>query len=264
MAEQNDAKAEQDKGAGGEAAAPGSSKAGKKKALMFGGGGVAVLALAYVAALMALPSKGDEEPRLRGPFVAPLTETKVQVNLSGSKSFLVVNFNLIYEAFEQGYYIKRSLDPVYTAELTDVLVGIASAKTREEVSDRVNKPIILEEIRQAVDPLLFPVHIGEGEDPNAPDEVSGLAPGLSSHLATYRPVFGEQVLHVDAVARTLRLGEGTAVTWSEGDDDVRVENELGQTLFVDTSRAVPDFKGDVPIGVRGRIRRLLWNEVLIQ
>jgi hypothetical protein len=253
----------EDKGADGQAAAQAAAKPGKNKVLVLGGGGAAVLALAYLAALMALPSK-DEGSRLQGPFVAPLTETKVQVNLSGSKSFLVVNFNLIYEAFEQSYYIKRSLDPVYTAELTDVLVAIASAKTREEVSDRVNKPIILEEIRQAVDPLLFPVHIGEGEDPNAPDEVSGLAPGLSSHLATYRPVFGEQVLHVDAVARTLRLGEGTAVTWSEGDDDVRVENELGQTLFVDTSRAVPDFKGDVPIGVRGRIRRLLWNEVLIQ
>jgi hypothetical protein len=263
MAEQQDDKAQESNGAGGADAAQ-AAKPGKKKALMFGGGGVALLALAYVAALMALPSKGDEEPRLRGPFVAPLTETKVQVNLSGSKSFLVVNFNLIYEAFDEGYYIKRSLDPVYTAELTDVLVGIASAKTREEVSDRVNKPIILEEIRQAVDPLLFPVHIGEGENPNAPDEVSGLAPGLSSHLTTYRPVFGEQVLHVDAVARTLRLGEGPEVTWNENDDDVRVDNELGQMLFVDTSRAVTDFKGDVPIGVRGRIRRLLWNEVLIQ
>jgi hypothetical protein len=237
---------------------------GAGKALKLGGGGVAVLALAYLAALMALPARKEASPHLEGPFVAPLTETKVQVNLAGSKSFLVVNFNLVYEAFDQSYYIKRSLDPVYTAELTDVLVGIASAKTREEVSDRVNKPIILEEIRQAVDPLLFPVHIGESEDPNAPDEVSGLAPGLSSHLATYRPVFGEQVLHVDAVARTLRLGEGTAVTWNESDNDVRVENELGQTLYVDTSRAVPDFKGDVPIGVRGRIRRLLWNEVLIQ
>jgi len=255
MADQQD-----EKGASGEVAA---AKPGKKKALMFGGGGVAVLALAYVAALMALPSK-HEGARLRGPFVAPLTETKVQVNLSGSKSFLVVNFNLIYEAFEQAYYIRRSLDPVYTAELTDVLVGIASAKTREEVSDRVNKPIILEEIRQAVDPLLFPVHLGEGDDPNRPDKVSGLAPGLSNHLGTYRPVFGEQVLHVDAIARTLRLGDGPTVTWTAGQNDVQVANELGQTLYVDTSHVTPDFKGDVPLGVRGRIRRLLWNEVLIQ
>ncbi|HVS18003.1 MAG TPA: hypothetical protein VMT18_05335 [Planctomycetota bacterium] len=239
-------------------------KKGGKKALVFGGGGVAVLALAYMAALMALPSKNGEQPRLKGPFVAPLTETKVQVNLAGSKSFLVVNFNLIYEAFEQGYYIKRSLDPVYTAELTDVLVEIASAKTREEVSDRVNKPVILEEIRQAVDPLLFPVHIGEGKDPAERDKLSGLAPGLSSRLATFRPVFGEHVLTVDAIARKLRLGEGPEVTWTDGQTDVRVENALGQTLFVDTSRVEPDFQGDVPIGVRGHIRRLLWNEVLIQ
>lgn len=253
------ADAKDEKGAEAQAAA----KPGKKKALIFGGGGVAVLGLAYMAALMALPSK-TEEAKLQGPFVAPLTETKVQVNLSGSKSFLVVNFNLIYEAFDQGYYVKRSLDPVYMAELTDVLVAIASAKTREEVSDRVNKPVILEEIRQAVDPLLFPVHLGEGEDPSAPDELSGLAPGLSSHVGTFRPVFGEHVLKVDAIARTLRLGDGPEVTWTEGQNDVRVESELGQTLFVDTSRAVPEFKGDVPVGVRGRIRRLLWNEVLIQ
>ena len=249
----------------GEAPATGEAapKKGRKKALVLGGGSVAVLALAYMAALMALPSK-EGKPHLEGPFVAPLTETKVQVNLAGSKSFLVVNFNLIYEAFEQAYYIKRSLDPVYTAELTDVLVEIASAKTREEVSDRVNKPVILEEIRQAVDPLLFPVHIGEGKDPAARDEASGLAPGLSNHLSTFRPVFGGHGLVVDAIARTLRLEDGPEVTWTEGDDDVKVENALGQTLYVDTSRVVPDFQGEVPVGVRGRIRRLLWNEVLIQ
>lgn len=238
-------------------------KKSRKKALVFGGGGIAVLGLAYMAALMAIPAK-TEAPRLQGPFVAPLAEDNVQVNLSGSKSFLVVNFNLIYEAFDQAYYVSRSLDPVYTAELTDVLVAIASAKTREEVTDRANKPVILEEIRQAVDPLLFPVHVGESLDPAALDEQSGLAPGLSCHLGTFRPVFGEAQLTVDAIARTLRLGDGPEVTWTEGDDDVLVENAIGQTLYVDTSRVHPDFQGEVPIGVRGRIRRLLWSEVLIQ
>jgi len=245
------------------AEAQAAAKSGKKKLIAFGGGGVAVLALAYMAALMALPGE-QAAPQLKGPFVAPLTESKVQVNLAGSKSFLVVNFNLIYEAFDEAYYIKRSLDPVYVAELTDVLVDIASAKTREEFSDRVNKPIILEEIRQAVDPLLFPVHIGEGDDATAQDEVSGLAPGISTHTGTFRPLQGEHVLKVDAIARTLTLQDGAQVTWTAGDSDVRVENGLGQTLFVDVSNVVEGFQGEVPVGVRGRMRRLLWNEVLIQ
>lgn len=237
---------------------------GKKKLVLFGGGGLAIVALAFVAATMAMPKQGVEPVEFKGPFVAPLTEGKIQVNLAGSKSFLIVNLNLNYEAVSESYFEGRNLDPVYVAELTDVLVATASSKTREDIEDPVNKPVFLEEIRRAVDPLLFPVHLGDTKSPADVDAASGLGPGLSARLGTFRAPFGERFLHVDAAKKTIRLGDGPDVVWTERDPDLELEDGAGATLFVDVSRVEEDFAGEVPIGVRGRVRRILWNEVLIQ
>ena len=236
---------------------------GKRKLAILAGGGVSLVALAYVAALVALPAKTGPLS-LKGPFVAPLTADKIQVNLSDSKSFLVVELNLIYEALDEAYYAERSGDPVYVAELTDVLVATASSKTREEISDKVHKPVFLEEVRRAVEPLLFPLHVGATQRPSDREEDSGLAPGLSNHQATFRPLFGEHELHVDAVERTLRIDDGPVTSWEDGETDLQVATTAGETLYVDVSRVEPGYRGALPIGVKGRVRRVLWSEVLIQ
>jgi len=236
---------------------------GKRKLAFLGGGGVALVALAYVAALVALPSK-DGPATLKGPFVSPLTENKIQVNLSDSKSFLVVELNLIYEALDESYCQERAADPVYVAELTDVLVATASSKTREEISDKVHKPVFLEEVRRAVEPLLFPVHIGATDRPSDRDEESGLAPGLSNHQGTFRPLYGEHVLLVDADARTVSIDDGPVVEWQDDPTDLEITTGGGETLYLDVSRVVEGFQGEVVIGVKGRARRVLWSEVLIQ
>jgi flagellar basal body-associated protein FliL len=234
-----------------------------RKLAFLGGGGVALVALAYVTALVALPAKSGPV-ELEGPFVAPLTEDKIQVNLSDSKSFLVVELNLIYEAESEGYYTARSADPVYAAELTDVLVATASSKTREEISDKVHKPVFLEDVRRAVEPLLFPVHVGDTERPSDRDEASGLAPGLSSHQGTFRPLYGEHVLEVDAAAGSVRIDDGPVTEWEGHETDLEVTTAAGETLYLDVSRVEEGFQGRVPIGVKGRARRVLWSEVLIQ
>lgn len=256
--------AEDDKQAGKEGAEAAAKAPGKgRKLALLGGGGVALVALAYLAATMALPRKtGPVE--LQGPFVAPLTAEKIQVNLSDSKSFLVVELNLIYEAVSEAYYTERSADPVYVAELTDVLVATASSKTREEISDKVHKPVFLEEVRRAVDPLLFPVHVGDTKKPSDREPGSGIAPGISGHNGTFRPLFGEHVLHVDAQARTVGIDDGPPVTWKGDETDLEVQTAGGETLYLDVSRVKEGFQGDLPIGVKGRARRVLWNEVLIQ
>jgi hypothetical protein len=212
---------------------------------------------------VALPAKTGPVS-LQGPFVAPLTADKIQVNLSDSKSFLVVELNLIYEAVDEAYYAERSADPVYVAELTDVLVATASSKTREEISDKVHKPVFLEEVRKAVEPLLFPVHIGATERPLDRDEDSGLAPGLSNHQGTFRPLYGEHELHVDAGERTLRIDDGPVTSWDDEETDLLVSTTAGESLYVDVSRVQPGYRGELPIGVKGRARRVLWSEVLIQ
>lgn len=235
----------------------------KPKALILGGGGVAVVALAWIAATVALPSK-PTRTTFSGPFVAPLTEEKIQVNLSDSKSFLVVNLNVLFEAVSRSYYDERSADEVYVAELKDALVNIASSKTREEMSDKVGKPIFIEEVHRAVEPLLFPLHVGATRRPYDRDGASGLAPGLSSASATLRAPFGEHVLRVDAPQKTVRVDDGPATAWQGGETDLRVESADGEIVWLDVSQVEADFVGEVPIGVQGRVRQIKWSEILIQ
>lgn len=236
---------------------------GKKKGLVLGGGALVLVALAYLAAMLAVPKKAAQQAFLT-QLVAPLTSEKVQVNLSDGKSFLILDLNMVYDAYDVAYYESRSVDPLYRAELKDVLVAIASAKTRIEVSDKVNKPIFMEEIRSAVEPLLFPVHIGAASAPSDADPKSGLAPGISNHVATFRGAFHEHVLHVDGVAHTLQIGSGPLTSFSGDETDLPVAADGGLALYVDVTGLEPGFKGDVPVGVKGRLRRVLWNEVLIQ
>jgi len=236
---------------------------GKKKGLVLGGGALALVALAYMAALLAVPKKAAQQGFVT-QLVAPLTSEKVQVNLSDGKSFLILDLNMVYDAYDVAYYESRRADPLYCAEMKDVLVGTASAKTRAEVSDKVNKPIFMEEIRSAVEPLLFPVHIGATTSPTDADPQSGLAPGVSIQVATFRGAFHEHVLHVDGVAHTLRLDSGPLTPFSGDETDLPVAAEDGLALFVDVTGLKRGFQGDIPVGVKGRLRRVLWNEVLIQ
>ncbi len=238
------------------------AKGGKKTLLLMGGGGVGILAAAFVVATMAAPDKG--KPELQGPFVAPLTTEKIQVNLSKSKSFLVLNLNLVYTAYDESYFAGRSSDSLCVAELKDVLVSIASSKTPAEFEDKVNKPVIMEEVRQAVEPILFPVHIGDTPKPTDRDPTSGLAPGLSSHLATFRGFFHEHTLAIDAKKRVLRLDDGAGVEFKGEERDLKIVAGDDTVLYVDVSGLTPEFVGEVCIGIRGQTRRILWQEVLIQ
>lgn len=246
-----------------EAAAPAEAPGRGARRLLLGAGILILPALAWAVALLAVPAPVPQRG-FQGPFVAPLTGQKVQVNLSDGKSFLILNLNLVYEACDEAYHAARAADPMYAAEIKDVLVEIASAKTREQVSDKVHKPVFMEEIRKAVEPLLFPVHIGETRHPNERDKLSGLQPGLSASRGTFRGPFGEHVLRVDAPARTLRIDDGPEITWIGGESEIAVVAADRGVLFVDVSRVEPGFRGELPVGVKGRVRKVLWDEVLIQ
>jgi flagellar basal body-associated protein FliL len=239
------------------------SKGGKRKLFLLGGGGVGLIAAAYAVAIVAVPKK-VQKPELQGPFVAPLTGEKVQVNLSKSKSFLVLNLNLVYMAYDEAYFTARTSDPLCMAELKDALVSIASSKTPAEFEDKVNKPVIMEEIRQAAEPILFPVHVGESTKPTDKDPDSGLAPGISAHLATFRGLYRGHTLTVDALKGIVRLDGGPPVTFQPGDRDLKLTANDGSDFYLDLSGLDPKFQGEVNVGVRGQARRILWQEVLIQ
>lgn len=234
--------------------------AAKKHKLFAIGGVVAVLSLAFGAALMAVPRKVVKS-ELAGPFVALLSPTKLQVNLNDGRSYLVLNLNVLFEAYTADYVTLRTADAVCNAEVRDQLVAISSAKSRQDVSDKVLKPVYLEEIRHAVEPLLFPVHIGAGALPTDPDPLSGLAPG--STMSTFRGLFEDHVLKIDAVAKTIALDDGAPVTFKGDERDLAVGAE-GSVLYLDVTRLEAEFRGDVKVGVKGLVKRVLWDEVLIQ
>ncbi len=240
--------------------APDPAAAAKKQKLFITGGVVGVLALAFAAALMAVP-KAVVKPGLLGPFVAPLSPNKLQVNLNDGRSYLVLNLNVKFEAYTADYLTTRTTDPVCNAEVRDQLVAISSAKSRQEVSDKVLKPVYLEEIRHAVEPLLFPVHIGGGAAPGDADPKSGLKPGATT--PSFRGLFEDHLIKVDAVQKSLTLDDGEAVTFEGDERDLELTCSRG-SVFVDVSGLKEDFVGEVKVGVKGYVKRVLWEEVLIQ
>ena len=251
---------EKDDKAGDGEAGSGSSK--KTMVIASGGGGL-LLGLAFLFAMMGVPGDGEEKAFM-GPFVAPLTAEKVQVNLLGGKGYLILDLNVVYQAYEESYFTERSLDPLTIAEIRDALVTLASAKSKDDISDKVSKPIFMEEIRVAVEPLLFPVLIGDGTKVQDADSKSGLAFGHSSYMASFRGAYEGHVIHLDVDHKTLRLDDGPEIEWEAGEDNLEVVAMDGTTLFFDLTHLDPSFDGEVKIGVMGHPTRVLLKEILTQ
>ncbi|MCY3002059.1 MAG: hypothetical protein NTV21_09660 [Planctomycetota bacterium] len=237
----------------------------KKKKLMAIGGVVGGLALAFVAAMFAVPKKEEvTKPSLVGPNVGPITPKKVQVNDSGGRGYIVFELNLMYDAYNPDYLASRASDPVCQAEILDALVTIASAKSRNDMTDKVGKPVFLEEVRAAIDPLVFPVCLGTGTSGTEADSESGLALGESMAKSTFRGLLEEHALHVDAVQKKLRADDGAEITFTGEERDLQVPCGTDMFIWLDVTGLKPEFVGEVKFGIRGRTRRVLWNEVLLQ
>jgi len=261
--------ADQEKTPTPEAAAAAAKASGKKKKLMLiGGGGVAVVATAFVLAFMAVP-KPVLEHELHGPFVAPMFAAELRVNLEeeSRKRFAVLALNVVYDTYEEAYYESRSADPLYNAEIKDAVLGIASTKKGTEIVDKAEKPVFLEEVRQAVEPLLFPVHLGvvkggdHGPASGDHDKASGLA--LGAKPSTFRGRFFDHVVKLDAVAKKISVDGGPEVTYQGDETDLEVPTPDGELIYFDVTGVEPEFQGEMHIGVKGRIRRILWENVLI-
>jgi flagellar basal body-associated protein FliL len=253
-----------------------------KKKLLVGVGAVAVVVLGAVASMMAIPSKKAERHLIEGPFVAKLSKNELQVNLAGesSKRYLVMILNAEFFAYDEAYAIARlggggggggehgaaaaTGDPLFAAMLQDALLEIAARKTRDQVTDSVQIEAFLEEVRTALDPLLFPVYVGEGHDLNKPDAKSGLRAGESIMESTFRGMLYEHHIAVDSAKHTLRFDEGPAVGYQGTERDLKLENELKQCVYVDVTAIDPEFNGEVPVGVPGKVRRIYRDKFLVQ
>lgn len=239
----------------------------KKKGLLLGGGVLGLVAAAYALTLAAVPKAAEDVP-FQGPFVVDLSaaEGKIQVNLAGGggKRYLVMTLKAEVFAYDQAYPVGRTADLHYQAMEKDALIRVARQKTKEDLDDVVGEDVFKQEIRDAIDPLLFPIHVGNPTDPNKPHEESGLAPGKSQHRGTMRARFHSTRIAVDAPRKTLILGEGEPTTFEGYEKDLMLQDEAGHVVYVDVTGLDPEFVGDVPVGTLGVVRNLYFDKLLVQ
>jgi len=76
--------------------------------------------------------------------------------------------------------------------------------------------------------------------------------------------FHGHALHVDGPRGTISLDQGVPISFTGSETDLEVENEHGQTVYVNTSQLAEGFIGDVPVGTFGRIREILFSKFLVQ
>lgn len=238
----------------------------RKKTPLIAGGVVGVLALGYMAALMAVP-KTDGVHRLKGPFVDPLFPEPISVNLidSSRRRFLKLQLNIVYSAYDETYFVTRSSDPLFAPLMRDAVLRVASAKMVDEVfDDEVAGSVFMEEMREAMEPILFPILIGSGTKPSEYDEESGIRIDIFSDPATFRGLFFDHALKIDAGQKTLQFDEGPEVSFEGGETSIEITTPEGTRLFVDVSELDEEFVGEVNVGVHGTIRQILWEDRIVQ
>lgn len=247
---------------GVDGAAPPSSR---RKGLLLGGGVLGLVASAWILAMVAIPAP-MEQRGFAGPFAAPIADQKIQVNLmgEGSKRFLIMSINALYDAYDEAYVAERKADPLYLPLLQDALIEIASRKSREQVTSTVEREVLKQEIEAAVDPILFPLHLGDARTPYAADRESGLRLGQSLYESTLRGPLGSHRIAVSSSQRSLTLDDGPAVEFQGTEHDLRLESASGEAVYVDLTALEEGFEGAVPLGVQGRVREVVFSEFLVQ
>ena len=255
----------------GAAAAIVPSSAARKKGALLGGGVAGVIALAWALALVAVPSGGGghdaEQHRIAGPFVVDVSPSAgFQVNLSGDggKHYLSLKLDVEVDAFEEGYAGARATQPLYQAKLTDAVLRTASQKTKGELDNAVGREVFREELRLALDPVLFPVHVGDEQAPENAHATSGLRFGRSIAKSSLRGLYFEHALHLDAARKSIRLDDGKDVAFQGDETDLYVADARGKGVYVDVSALHEDFVGQVPTGTFGRVRNVYFNTFLTQ
>ena len=82
--------------------------------------------------------------------------------------------------------------------------------------------------------------------------------------STMRGLLHEHELKVDGSARTIALDDGTAIPFTDRDRNLKVINQAGEFVYLDCTGFVSGFRGSVPVGVPGRVRRIFKDSLLVQ
>ena len=238
-----------------------------KRPFTLGGGAAGMIALGWAAALVALPANPNHlNEGAREPIplnVSPPSGFQVNLSGFGGKNYLAMTLIAEVVARDVVDVHERSKDPLHEARLSDAVLKVAARKTKTELADAPGKEILREELRDALDEILFPVVVGNRR-PDARHAESGLAPGLSIDRSTMRGSFDEHILELDGPAKTIRLDGGGPVAFVGAETDLEVRNPRGDKIYVDVSRYVPDFQGEVHAGVLGSVQNVYFTTFLVQ
>jgi len=238
-----------------------------KKGLFMIGGAAALTVVGYFGASMGVPAV-ETVPQFEGPFVISLNPEgeSMQINLAETDAtvYLLLQLSAEFDAYEAGDLESRMLDERYTTYLQDALLGLAGQKTRDTLATAEAKEAFKLEVRDAIDPILFPVHIGGAPDPLSADPASGVRPGVSMHNATLRGRYYDHTLTVDAPQQTVQLDDGEPIAYTGDEIDLAVPNASGSFVFLNVTMVEPGFVGELPIGVKGRTRRILYDSFITQ
>ena len=237
----------------------------KKLPLKLIGGIVGLVAGGGILAMVALPKK-EVEPKLEGPFHATLIENAVPFSTRDKNNTRYVKFALDAEfrAYDAGYVTGRSGDPFFASLLQSRIGRTATSKTIAQITEGVNQEVFAEELRAEVEPIVFPIHVGETANPLDKDPETGLRPGVSRSASTFRGRFYDHVLRYDGVERSIQIDDGPAVTFGGEEEDLLVETAQGELLYLDVTHHEPEFVGEIHIGTRGHLRRLILRDVIAQ
>lgn len=224
-------------------------------------GVVLLIATGGGVAMMAMPKKPKGPETFGGPWSFAFFETDFVANTIDDNFSRYIKFapSCNYFAYDQTYADNRKLDPDFVPSVDEAITTVvARYKLQEIMKDGSGEELALAaQLEEVLEPLLFPVHVGESTLPLETDPDSGLRVGDSQdRFGTFRGAFREHFIEVDSAAKTLQLADGDVITFSGSENDLELRTADGRTIFLDVTKLKPDFKGKVNVGVHGRIRQI--------
>ncbi|MCB9916282.1 MAG: hypothetical protein H6828_14225 [Planctomycetes bacterium] len=169
-----------------------------------------------------------------------------------------------YQVYDPEYLSVRISDEAFKHEAWDAVHLISSNKSLDDLFSQADRDTFVAELRDSLDPVLFPAHIGSGKLPLDHDEASGLRPGLSADRATFRGYYYDHVLKVDGKQNTMQIDDGPVTQFEPGDPDVQVVDVRGSVLYVDSGGLTGGYVGEMNVGVKGRTLRVLPTGLIVQ
>lgn len=227
---------------------------------------VGLIALGATLAVVAMPEKKVRQsfdgPAVHSFFEGSLVANPLDDNFS---RYLKFSPSCSYFAYDLAYPSTRMADQHYERALKQAMTSTISRFSIDEVKSDASREAFAARLEEVAEPILFPVHLGETPTPYEPDPVSGLRLGDSQdHQGTFRGAFYEHVLSVDAKSKTLQLDAGPQIRFDGTEHDLLVEAGDGTKLYVNVTTLDGDFRGEVNVGVMGRIRVMYTGDIIAQ